>query len=232
MSEVLQQLDVEPEIVAPEQDAANVPESQPSEVLEPPKEDLQEKNWRAARARMEEQQRNIQKLEWELDQIRRSQQKPAEPEEEEYLTDSERKLANKIKALESKIQSNEVKEVDYVIERLRTKYTDFDDVVNPENIAYLQQNNAPLAKALQSLKNEPYEQGLAAYEALRHTEWFKTRHTMADKAALDKNVKKPMSVQAVRKTGPLSEANQFVNGLTPELKKQLIKEMAEARKGA
>ncbi len=55
---------------------------------------------------------------------------------------------------------------------------------------------------------------------------------MQDKAKLDQNVKKPMSVQAVRKQGALSEANSFANGLTPELKKSLLAEMASARKGA
>lgn len=233
MNEALQQLDEQPpEVIAPEQEQANVP-TEPSEaVSEPPQEDIQERNWRQARLKMDEQQRNIQKLEWELEQIRRQAQKPAEEEEEQYFTESEKKLAKKIEALESKLEGSRAKDQEYVVDRLRMKFPDFDDVVNPENIAYLQQNNAPLARALSSLKDDPYEQGLAAYEALRHTEWFKTRHTMQDKAKLEANVKKPMSVQAVRKQGPLSESNQFINGLTPELKKQLQQEMAQARKGA
>lgn len=233
MSEVLDQLDVASEVVAQGQELANAPEADPAPIAqpEPPKEDIQERNWKQARARMDEQNRQIQILNHELELVRRSQA-PKEPVEEEYLTDSERKLDQKIKHLERKIQEKEAKENDYVVDRLRSKYSDFDEVVSPENIAYLKQNNAALARALSSLKDEPYEQGLAAYDALRKTEWFQQRHTMQDKAKLDQNVKKPMSVQAVRKQGALSEANTFANGLTPELKKQLQQEMAQSRKGA
>ncbi len=236
MSEVLDQLDVAPEVISQEQEQASVPEAESAapepKPVEPPKEDMQDKNWRAARARMEDQSRHIQLLERELELIRKTQSMVPKDEEEEYLTESEKKLNKKIQALETKIQQKEAKESDYVVDRLRSKYPDFDDVVNPENIQYLQTNNAALAKALASLKDDPYEQGLAAYDALRKTEWFQQRHTMQDKAKLEQNVKKPMSVQAVRKQGALSEANTFANGLTPELKKQLQKEMASARKGA
>lgn len=232
MSEVLEQLDAAPEVIAPEQEQASVPETEsaPAPVI-PPKEDTQDKNWKAARSRMEEQTRQIQLLQHELELVRRAQPAPKEPEEE-FLTDSERRLDQKIKALEQKVKQKEAKEADYVVDRLKSKYPDFDDVVNPENITYLQTNNAALAKALASLKDDPYEQGIAAYDALRKTDWYQQRHTMQDKAKLEQNVKKPMSVQSVRKQGALSEANTFANGLTPELKKQLQAEMASARKGA
>jgi hypothetical protein len=39
-----------------------------------------------------------------------------------------------------------------------------------------------------------------------------------------------MSVQAVKGQGALHEANVFAQGLTPDLKKQLQKEMVEAAK--
>ena len=54
---------------------------------------------------------------------------------------------------------------------------------------------------------------------------------MQDKARIEQNAKKPVSVQAVRKQGVLSEANQFAMG-SPEHKKALFKEMQEARKRA
>lgn len=233
MSEVLDQLDVTPEVIAPEQESANASEAESAPVqkpVAPPQEDMQEKNWKAARAQMAEQNRQIQALNYELEQVRRSQA-PKEPEEE-FLTDSERRLNEKIKVLDQRLKQKDAKEADYVVDRLKSRYPDFDDVVNPENITYLQTNNAALAKALASLKDDPYEQGIAAYDALRKTEWYQQRHTMQDKAKLEQNVKKPMSVQSVRKQGALSEANSFANGLTPELKKSLLAEMASARKGA
>jgi hypothetical protein len=242
MSEVLDQLDVAPEVITPEQEPANEPEAQKEPEQKPvePKEDPQEKNWKAARAQMEERARenkllkqHLEVMQQELDLLRRSNPEPKEPEEDlSHLTETERRLYQEIQGLKKEIKQTKVKESDYVVDRLRAKYADFDEVVSPENITYLQTNNAALAKALASLKDDPYEQGIAAYDALRKTEWYQQRHTMQDKAKLEENSKKPMSVQAVRKQGALSEANRFANGLTPELKKALIKEMAEARKGA
>lgn len=241
MSDAIEQLDVveTQEIVTPTQDEANASEAELQPALQPPKEDVQDKNWKAARARMDEQsrqnqllERQLQLMERELDLLRQS--KPVAPQAEEdetYLTDSEKKLNDKIKKLDRRLQEKEAKEKDYVTERLKSRYPDFDDVVCHENVDYLKTNNAALAKALASLADDPYEQGLAVYDALKRTEWYQKRHTMEDKAKVAENVKKPVSVQAVRKTGPLSEANTFANGLTKELKEQLRKEMAEARKG-
>lgn len=246
MSEVLEQLDEkQTDVIDPEQEQTNVqeaevaPEHKPVELLQ---EELQDKNWKAARARMDSDAREkallkhrADLLEQELEFLRRSVKQP-EPEkseeEEEFLTDSERKLYREIKGLKEQMQQNKAKESDYVIDRLRARYADFDEVMSPDNITYLKTNNAALAKALASLKDDPYEQGIAAYDALKKTEWYQQRHTMQDKAKLEQNIKKPLSVQAVRKQGALSEANTFANGLTPELKKQLQREMAEARKGA
>lgn len=235
MSEVLDQLDVVQEVIDPNQEEQFVPEAESQDVQKPthPIEDVQDKNWRAARFKMEEQSHQINLLQNELESLRRSHlPKVQDPEEEEYLTDSERKLSQKIKNLESVVKQNQMKEQDYVIDRLKSKYADFDEVMNPDNITYLRQNNPALAKALVSLKDDPYEQGLAAYDALRNTEWYRNKNTMQDKERIDQNIKKPLSVQAVRKQGALSDANRFSNGLTPELKKALQQEMAQARKGA
>src|SRR5258706_16294174 len=128
MSEVLEQLDATPEVIAPEQESASVPEAEsaPAKPVAPPKEDAQEKNWKAARAQMAEQNRQIQALNYELEQVRKAQS-PKEPEEE-FLTDSERRLNDKIKTLDQRIKQKEAKEADYVVDRLKSRYPDFDDV--------------------------------------------------------------------------------------------------------
>lgn len=234
MNEILEQQDVQPqEIISPAQEEENVAAVNEPQNSRNEYEDIQEKNWRAARHKMEEQSHQIMQLQHELELLRsRNTPKQEEPEEDEFLTDSERKLNQKIKSLEAMVKKNKVSEQDYVIERLRGKYADFDEVLSPENINYLKQNNPAMAKALASLQDDPYEQGLAAYDTLKNTEWYRNRHTMQDKQKIDENLKKPTSVQAVRKQGALADANRFANGLTPELKKALQKEMAEARKGA
>lgn len=235
MSEVVEQLDApSQEIVTPDQTMEQVQEVETNEV-EAPKEDPQDKNWKAARLKMDEQTRQIHILQHELEQIRNhasTKEVPKESEEDEFLTDSERKLFREIKTLKKEVEKNKSRDADHVVDRLRAKYADFDDVMNPENISYLKSNNPSLAKALISLRDEPYEQGLAAYDALKNTQWYQQRHTMEDKARMEQNIKKPVSIQSVRKQGALSDANRFANGLTPELKKSLLKEMAEARKGA
>lgn len=234
MSEVLDQLDVQQqEVINPAQESEQVqPEQAQPEPVQPPQEDIQEKNWKAARNRMDEQTHQIRMLQQELELVRKYS-KPEEkvPDEEEFLTDSEKKLYREIKSLKQEVYQSKVKDTDYVVDRLRAKFKDFDDVMNPENISHLKTNNPSLAKALASLKDEPYEQGLAAYDALKNTSWYLNRHVNEDKARMEQNLKKPGSVQSVRKQGALSEANRFVNGLTPELKKQLNQEMANARKG-
>lgn len=236
MSEVLDQLDVQPdEIVNHQQETQQVqPEAAQESTPEVPKEDPQEKNWRAARMRYEELRHQNQLLQQELEFVRKQQSQVSskdEPDEEEYLTDSEKKLNQKIKSLESKLEKTLSKEQDFTIDRLRSKFTDFDEVLSLENVNFLKENNPALAKAIYSLKDDPYEQGLAAYEALKNTSWYKQKQLMEEKTKIEQNSKKPMSVQAVRKQGALSEANRFANGLTPELRKSLQQEMAQARKG-
>jgi hypothetical protein len=56
---------------------------------------------------------------------------------------------------------------------------------------------------------------------------------MADKLRAQKNAAKPKplaSVNPQQGDSPLSKANAFANGLTDDLKKQLRKEMEDARR--
>jgi hypothetical protein len=211
------------EVVTPEQERPK------------PVDDLQEKNWRAARSKLEEQNYQIQLLRQELEAVRHRQSLEKQPEvdEEEQFTESERKLYREIKTLKGEITRTQQRTSESDIDRLRSRFKDFDDVMDPENIGYLKQNNPSLAKAVARLQDEPYEQGLAAYEAIKNTSWYREKNSnLEEKLKIEQNVKKPVSVQAVRKQGgALGDANRFAAGLTPELKKQLQQEMAQARKG-
>ena len=218
------------EEATPEQEVVT-PEQKPSKPIV--SDEVQQQNWRAARSKLEEQQHQIWLLQQELESVRKQAPKQEEDTEEEQFTESERKLYREIKSLKTEISRSRVKQSETDADRLRSKFSDFDEVMHPENIEYLRANNPSLAKALTSLKDEPYEQGLAAYEALRNTSWYRDRNmNQEEKVKLEQNKKKPLSVQAVRKEGALNDANRFANGLTPELKKALLKEMSEARKGS
>ena len=82
------------------------------------------------------------------------------------------------------------------------------------------------------MKDDPYQQGLAAYKLLKKTDYYLNRDAMKEQKKIQQNQTKPPSVNQVRKGGPLAEANRFDRGLTPELRKQLWQEMQDARKGA
>lgn len=231
MSEAVENVETQ-DVVTPE--TAEVTE-QPHEVSEAPKpveESPQEKNWRAARQKMDEQTRHIQGLEYELNNIRQSLTPKAVEAEPDFLTDTEKKLYHKMKDLEERLEKKTAIDPDAIVERVRSRFNDFDSVVTPENLSNLKQNEPELAQSLISLKEDPYKQAIAAYKLIKRADWYQDGTTMADKQKAVDNSKKPVSVQAVRKQGALSDANRFANGLTPDLKASLLKEMNEARKGA
>ena len=104
MADILDNLD-QPVESAPaeeiQQEVQEMVETPQPAPVEPPKEDIQDRNWKAARQRMEEQARQLDLLQRELDLVRRTSEAPKvkEPDEDEFLTESEKKLNQKIKAL-------------------------------------------------------------------------------------------------------------------------------------
>ena len=70
-----------------------------------------------------------------------------------------------------------------------------------------------------------------AYKTLKGLGYVpENNNLMKQKDQVQSNHKKPLSAQAIKGSGALHEANVFANGLTPDLKKKLQKEMAEAAK--
>lgn len=229
-----QMQDESPEVIAPENPVEELQEENH------PHEDPQEKNWKAARQRMDTQAKEnrelkaqLELMQQQLEMIRQNSSKEdPEESEENYFTSSEKKLYSEIKQLKKALVEQDRRGEDIALERLRTKFPDFDAIVNTDSVKYLKENEAALAKAIYSLGGDSYEKGLAAYKIIKSSGWVPEGKDMEDKARMEQNSKKPMSVQAVRKQGALADANRFTNGLTPELKKALQQEMAEARKRA
>lgn len=195
------------------------------------KDDVQERNWRNMRQQMKDKDEETRRLRQELDEVRqevRGRSKPEAPKEEDvWLTDTERQLAGKLKDVERRLQKTEA---ETVMDRLKMRYPDFDSVVNSENVEQLKRDNPSLVKAIAAMQGDTFAQAEAAYEILKRSGYKQDGQTMYDKSKIDNNQKKPVSVQAVRKEGPLGEASRFAMGLTPELAKQLNREMAEACK--
>lgn len=230
-----QATDVHQEVVDPVQHdhVSDVNEAAPDqETYEQAQEDPQEKNWRELRNALKELKRENQALRHEVNRIHEPKQRAVEEDEDDddYSDGvvTPKHLQKAISRIEQKLYEKEKSSVE---DRLRAKYSDFDDVFTQENIEYLQKNDPELALSLRALSNDPYKQAIAAYKLLRKTDYF-LQNTSQDKVKIAQNQTKPTSVQSVRKQGALAEANRFANGLTKDLKEQLWKEMQQYSKGS
>ena len=116
--------------------------------------------------------------------------------------------------------------------RLKSKYSDFEEVVNPDNIAQLRDAYPSIASSIGNNK-DMYSAGETAYLFIKKLGIVPDNSYDIDKAIAQKNSAKPrplVSVSPQQGDSPLSRANAFEAGLTDELRDQLRKEMALARR--
>jgi hypothetical protein len=218
---------------AQEQD---VRQEEPPQVAQEHVMDDQERNWKEARRRMQELERRTQ----EQDELIRKMQSPQNGQSEEddlaKLADDDIVTAKQARSLAQKMarqvadEAIKAREATTVDERVKNRFSDFDDVVTKENIDLLKQQDPELAQSLYALAHDPYAQAVAAYKMLTKTGIANMAKSQPQKAKALENSKKPVSVQSVTKSSAIGNAHSFENGLTPELRKQLQKEMDEARK--
>lgn len=192
-----------------------------------------EYNWAEARRKMQELEKRNQELQEAVSKIQTQNQPPEKDEfanlaDEDFLTVAQaRKLAQKMArdVAEGVVKQREAATVD---ERLQLKYSDYAEIVSKENIELLKQTEPELALSLAHTP-DPYQQGVAAYKLLKKIVKQEAPMTQEKKKAIE-NSQKPLSANAASKSAALGNAHMFENGLTPELKKQLQKEMQEAIK--
>ena len=125
---------------------------------------------------------------------------------------------------QSKITSTEA--------RLKAQFPDFDKVINEENISRLRSEEPELSATIASTA-DIYNKAVSAYKMIKKLGIYVEDNYQADKNAAHANSLKPRPSAAVspqRGDSPLTKANAFADGLTPELKKQLWKEMEEHSK--
>ena len=113
--------------------------------------------------------------------------------------------------------------------KLRNRYSDFDSVVTKENVEYLKANYPDIAQSLAG-NADPYSQASGTYEAVKA--FCQSAAVQDDKQRAEQNLKRPGTLGAAQSSHSLSEAKKFERGLTPELKKQLQKEMSDSIKGS
>lgn len=142
-------------------------------------------------------------------------------------------VSSKIKRLEEKLKQYETNAETLSIEaKIRQQYPDFESVVSVENVQKLNTEYPDIAIMLGNTK-DVYSQASAAYSVMKKFGIHKNVYSEDKAKALANSVKpRPLaSVNPQQGDSPLSKANAFANGLTPELKEQMRQEMNAARKG-
>jgi hypothetical protein len=148
------------------------------------------------------------------------------------------KVGRKIKQLEEKIKQAEKARMDLqqqtetnsVIAGIKAEFPDIDKVVNADTMEMLRQKAPHLEKTIRS-STDLYSKAAAAYQAIKDMGIYVDDSTTMEKDRVQKNMTKPRTTAQIAGTSsPLSQADIFANGLTPELKDRLHKEMLEAIK--
>ena len=224
------------EVVQPEESTDSQQQAQETQQERQARNDA-EYNWAEMRKQMRQKDLEIAELRDQFSGIAKKQAPPEEDEfaklaEDDILTVAQaRKLATKLarQAAESVMKERDASTVD---ERLGQKFPDFKSTVTRENIEILKETKPRLAESLLKFADDPYQQSELAYEYIKAYVPQRDPAMNKDVKKAEANSKKPLSVQAVGKQSAIGQAHQFENGITPELKAQLWKEMQEIRKGA
>lgn len=144
------------------------------------------------------------------------------------------KYVKKIKQLEEQqrkyIQQNSESTAEM---RLKAQYPDFDKVMTLENVQTFSAAYPELAKTINA-SSDLFDKASSAYTLIKRFGIYSEQPFEADKQKAIANSSKPRplaSVSPQQGDSPMQRANAFANGLTPELKEQLLKEMNESRRG-
>lgn len=140
----------------------------------------------------------------------------------------------KIQRLEEQLKQYQDQSVSNSAElQLKSKYADFDAIVNKDNLEMLKLTYPELA---QTIYNNPdlYTKGASAYTIIKQMGIAPGAQNDVDRTRATANLAKPRPLASVGSAqgsdSPLQRANAFANGLTEDLKAQLHKEMIESMK--
>ena len=245
--EAVQEVQQEEQVEQPETTEQETEQAKPYALQQekgelPRSESPAERNFRAMEAKMR-------RIERERDEaLRLAQEKEnishEEPDEEINIGDEDisegkhikavyRVMDKKIKRLEEQLKKNEQASTTMSAEAmLKAQYPDIEKVVTKENLDALREADPEFAEMLRT-SSSFRAKAVSAYKHIKKLGLYVEDTYMADRAAAQKNASKPKplaSVSPQQGDSPLSRANAFANGLTPELQKQLRQEMEEARK--
>jgi len=197
-------------------------EVQPVEGSHEP-EDKQERNWKESRRKQRESDIREKAKDEIIEKLLNAQRTPVQERapvvdefdgipEEEFLTKGQsRKMARNDARIIAREEFNKAKkEQDDLnfISTLQSKYDDFSEIVNPDSIALLEEQEPELAKTIADLK-DPYKIGLASYKFIKKSGITgsvpDSRHAKEVQKKIEKNEKIVQSPQAFDKR-PMAQA--------------------------
>lgn len=208
-------------------------------VEQPPVETANDRNWKELNRVKKELERKAKLQEEMIERLMKHQpqQAPLAPVIDEIETISEDDFLNKgkskrlvkkeveplqkrIEELESRLQQQSTQAM---FNSLKTKYTDFDDVVNAETIAILEEKEPELAQTIIDLK-DPYKIGVQTYKYIKALNISEdvpnARRSKEVDKKIEQNKKTVQSPQAFDKR-PMAQAFK----LTESEKTKLYEEM-------
>jgi hypothetical protein len=241
MDEV-EQKTAEPELAAPEP----IPQEQATEVAPAPKDN--EENLRVLRQRKKEAEKRAQELEYQLklqqEMFSQAMQTKAEPvqaapvdeldsvPDEDYIPKGQvKKLLNREREEARKIAQEEIKkqlaeqEKSQFLNRLNAKFSDFNDVVNPETLELLEQQDPELAQTILEI-GDPYKMGLQSYKYIKSMGLLDkvpdTRRSKEIDKKIEQNEKTVPSPLAYEKR-PMAQTFQLTEKHKQDLYNEMIK---------
>lgn len=195
------------------------------------KRNTQEYNWAEARRGLADRDKRIQDLETKLQQLTQPEKQEESIGENDLLTAKDGRKVFRQEAAQIVRDALRQYDAETIEDRLVSKYPDFNEVVSVKNIEFLKETEPELAMSIANLKDDPKAQSIAAYKLLKKLGIGGNQSSPEKEKAL-KNAQKPISVNAVTKQSAIGNAHLFENGLTPDLKSQLWKEMQDCMKRA
>lgn len=143
------------------------------------------------------------------------------------------KFNKKIQRLEQTIKEQQAQTREIALEaQIKAQYPDFDSVVSKDNIDVLRSQYPEIAQTLNT-SPDLYSKAVSAYTLIKKLGIIPDDQTLLNHQAVQRNVAKPRPLASIAPQegdSPLSHANAFANGLTPDLQKKLWSEMNAARK--
>jgi len=199
-------------------------------------------NMRNMREKAEQLQRERDEALRKLQEFQAAQQSKVESPDEDIVIGQDeiaegkhlRQITKQIKELKQQLKQSQQQSADMSVEtRLKNRYPDFDSIVSRENIEALRAQYPEVAATINS-SPDLESKSVSAYTLIKKLGIVQQPDGFEeDRARIQRNAAKPRPVTSVspqQGDTPLSRANAFANGLTPELQAQLRKEMQEAMK--